>query len=79
MVRANRNGSDFKGPQITTTGWWTLGMSFSADGQVHYYAKPGVEDLTQDDYITSQYPYGYRCERYNCGVFVVDGAAHDCC
>lgn len=63
-VRANRNGGDFKGPQITTTGWWTLGMSFSSNGAVHYYAKPGVEDLTQEDYITSQYPYGYRCERF---------------
>ncbi|GAB5404626.1 MAG: hypothetical protein Aurels2KO_28570 [Aureliella sp.] len=73
-VRANRNGGDFKGPQITTTGWWTLGMSFSADGQVHYYAKPGVEDLTQDDYITSQYPYGYRCERFRSFFYnVVNG------
>ncbi len=63
-VRSNRNGGDFKGPQITTTGWWTLGISFSSDGMVHYYAKPGVEDLTQADYITSQFPYGYRCERF---------------
>lgn len=63
-VRANRNGGDFKGPAITSTGWWTLGMSFTPDGMVHYYAKPGVEDLTQDDYLTSQYPYGYKCERF---------------
>ncbi len=62
-IRSNRNGGDFKGPAITTTGWWTLGMSVSADGAVHYYAKPGVEDLTADDYLTSQFPYGYRCER----------------
>ena len=31
-------GQDFAGPHITTPGWWTLGMSFSPDGQVHYYA-----------------------------------------
>ena len=44
-------------------GWWTLGLSFSPDGMVHYYAKPGVEDLTQADHIASNLPYGYRCER----------------
>ncbi|MCA9127676.1 MAG: hypothetical protein KDB22_11345 [Planctomycetales bacterium] len=73
-IRSNRNGGDFKGPQITQTGWWTLGMSFSPDGMVHYYAKPGVEDLTQDDYLTSQYPYGYRCERFRSFFYnVVNG------
>ena len=62
-VRADRNGGDFRGPDIAVTGWWTLGMSFSSDGMVHYYGHPGVEDLTEEDYMTSQYPYGYRCER----------------
>lgn len=61
-IRANEYGGDFKGPQIKTTGWWTLGMSCTPDGMVHYYAKPGVKDLTSEDYLTSQYPYGYRCE-----------------
>lgn len=73
-VRSNANGGDFKGPQITTTGWWTLGMSITSDGAVHYYARPGVEDLTAEDYITSQYPYGYRCERFRSAFFnVVNG------
>ena len=73
-VRANRRGGDFKGPPITTTGWWTLGMSITSDGAVHYYAKPGVEDLTAEDYLTSQYPYGYRCERFRSVFFnVVNG------
>jgi len=73
-VRSNRNGGDFKGPQITTTGWWTLGMSFSSNGAVHYYAKSGVEDLTSDDYLTSQFPYGYRCERFRSFFYnVVNG------
>lgn len=63
-IRSDRRGIDFKGPAIETTGWWTLGMSFTPDGMVHYYAKPGIDELTQDDYITSQYPYGYRCERF---------------
>jgi hypothetical protein len=63
-IRSNQRGGDFRGPQITTTGWWTMGMSVTPDGMVHYYASPGVDDLTEDDYITSQYPYDYRAERF---------------
>ena len=63
-IRSNRRGGDFRGPQITTTGWWTIGMSITPDGMVHYYASPGVDELTEDDYITSQFPYDYRCERF---------------
>ena len=63
-IRGNKSGKDFTGPQITSTGWWTLGMSVTPDGMVHYYASPGVDDLTEDDYITSQFPYDYRAERF---------------
>lgn len=70
-IRADSSGSDFKGKDITVTGWWTMGMSFTPDGSVHYYAKPGVENLTKADYITSQYPYGYRCERFRTFFFNV--------
>jgi len=63
-IRGNQRGGDFRGPQITTTGWWTMGMSVTPDGMVHYYASPGVDDLTEEDYITSQYPYSYRAERF---------------
>ena len=41
-VRANRGGGDFKGLPITTTGWWTMGISVTPDGMIHYYAKPGL-------------------------------------
>ncbi|MEC9091474.1 MAG: hypothetical protein VX438_02125 [Planctomycetota bacterium] len=70
-VRGDRNGYDFKTMQITKTGWWTLGMSVTQDGAVHYFAKPGVEDLTIDDRITSQVPYGYRAERFRTFFFNV--------
>lgn len=63
-IRGNRRGGDFRGPQITSTGWWTMGLSVTPDGMVHYYASPGVDDLTEDDYITSQFPYSYRAERF---------------
>lgn len=62
-IRSNSRGADFRGPQITQTGWWTLGMSVTPDGMVHYYAAPGVEELTEEAYITSQFPYNYRAER----------------
>lgn len=63
-IRSNRKGADFAGPTITQTGWWTFGMSVTPDGMVHYYAAPGIEDLTAESYITSQYPYGYKAERF---------------
>lgn len=61
-VRGGRNGGEIRGPQMDTVGWWTLGLSFSPDGMVHYFASPGVDDLTMEDHITSQFPYGYRTE-----------------
>ena len=39
-IRANESGEDFPALTINETGWWTLGMSFSPDGQVHYFADP---------------------------------------
>ncbi len=71
LVRAGPRGYDFKGPDITETGWWTFGMSFTPDGRVHYYASPGVDKLTAKDHITSQYPYGYRCEQFQTFFFNV--------
>lgn len=59
-IRANEQGYDFRSKQITATGWWTLGMSLTPDGMVHYYASPGVDALTSADYLGSLYPYGYR-------------------
>lgn len=60
-IRAGQDGRDVKGPKIIEPGWWTFGMSFTPDGQVHFYARPGVEDLTEDDYLYSSFPYGSKC------------------
>ncbi len=70
-VRGNRRGGDFKGPEITQTGWWTLGMSCTPDGMVHYYASSGADNLTAEDYVTSQYPYSYKAERFRTFFFNV--------
>jgi hypothetical protein len=70
-VRSNRMGWDFPAKEIEEFGWWTLGMSFSSDGMVHYYASPGVDDLTSADYLTSQYPYGYQAQQFRTYFFDV--------
>ena len=70
-IRADQSGGDFRSKQITTTGWWTLGMSVTPDGMVHYFAGPGVDNLTQEDYLGSQYPYGLRAEGFKTFFFNV--------
>jgi hypothetical protein len=64
-IRAGRRGNDVRSLDIMEPGWWTLGMSFTADGQVHYYASPGVDDLTEQDYLMSSFPYGMKCQIFN--------------
>jgi hypothetical protein len=44
-------------------------MTLTPDGQVHYYASPGVDPLTAQDYLTSQYPYSFRAERFRTFFF----------
>ncbi len=70
-IRGNTRGGDFLGPAITQTGWWTLGMSCTPDGQAHYFASPGVDDLTAEDHIASQFPYGYKAEQFRTFFFNV--------
>ncbi len=64
-IRSNGRGQDMRSVEIHEPGWWTLGMSFSPDGQIHYYASEGVDDLTEDDYLASSYAYNYRCLCFN--------------
>lgn len=70
-IRGDKRGRDFKGMQITQTGWWTLGMSVSKDGYTHFFAKPGVADLTASDRITTQIPYSYTPETFRTFFFNV--------
>jgi len=78
-VRGDRLGRDFHVMEIKEFGWWTLGMSVTADGAVHYYAHPGIEPLTAADHMTTQYPYSFRAEQFRTFFFNVcnqnDGAS----
>ncbi len=67
-VRGDKNGQDIFGPTITP-GWWTIGMSFTPDGQIHYYGHAGVEELTAKDCFYSQFPYGLKCETFETYFF----------
>lgn len=64
-IRANSRGGDIRSIDIKEAGWWTFGMSFTKNGEVHYYASPGVDDLTEEDYLMSNFPYKYRCLTFN--------------
>ncbi|HZZ29340.1 MAG TPA: hypothetical protein VFE46_15190 [Pirellulales bacterium] len=70
-VRAGMNGADYNAVDIKEPGWWTLGMSFTPDGQIHYFAHAGVDPLTAKDRIASETPYGMRCEHFKCFFFDV--------
>lgn len=65
IIRANEMGQDIPHMQINQTGWWTFGMSVSPDARIHYYAKPGVEDLTEADYLRSSLPYSIPGQHFN--------------
>ena len=64
-VRSNSRGGDVRSFDVKEHGWWTMGMSFTPDGKIHYYASPGVDDLTEEDYLMSSFPYSYRCLTFN--------------
>lgn len=74
-VRATDDGDEYNAVKLTKTGWWTMGMSFTPDGRVHYYAKPGVEKLTAKDRLGSETPYGERAGVMT--TFFFDVCNHD--
>ena len=78
-IRGDQLGHDVRSLEITEPGWWTLGMSFSADGQVHYYAHKGVADLTADDHFMSSFPYGeqlHDCSTTSSSTWPIWTTAH---
>lgn len=63
LIRGDNLGHEVRGPKLTP-GWWTLGMSVTSDGRVHFYASPGVDNLTSADHVYSSFPYGYQAEYF---------------
>ncbi len=71
VIRGDELGRDIEGPPLTKTGWWTLGISFGANGQANYYARQGVGNLTAKDHIVSYFPYSYHAEMFQTFFFNV--------
>lgn len=44
-------GADTTIGRITTSGWWTVGLSWNAEGRTEYYAAPGRVVLTAADLL----------------------------
>lgn len=63
LIRGDQYGREVKSINLTP-GWWTFGMSVTPDGRVHYYASPGVDDLTAADHLYTSFPYSYRAEYF---------------
>lgn len=63
LIRGDNLGHEVKSIKLSP-GWWTLGMSVSSDGRVHFYGKQGVSDLTAADHLYSSFPYGYKAEYF---------------
>jgi hypothetical protein len=60
-IRGDKLGRDVRSIKFMEPGWVTLGMSYSTDGQIHYYGHEGVADLTADDHLLSSFPYSQKC------------------
>ena len=74
LIRSDGNGHEVAGPKITQTGWWTFGMSVTADSRCHYYAHAGIADLKASDHLYSSLPYGIRGDHFNTIFFNVCSA-----
>lgn len=70
-VRGDGYGRDLPGPVFEPEEWATLGMTCSPDGQVHFFARKGVEDLEAGDCIGSYWPYSYRAHSFQTFFFNV--------
>jgi len=70
LIRGDSLGHEVKSLKLSP-GWWTLGMSVSGDGQVHFFGKQGVQDLKAADHLYSSFPYGYKAEFFATHFFNV--------
>ncbi|MDX1946305.1 MAG: hypothetical protein SFU86_12970 [Pirellulaceae bacterium] len=70
-VRGDGYGRDLPGPVFEPEEWATLGMTCSPDGQVHFFARKGVDDLETGDCIGSYWPYSYRAHSFQTFFFNV--------
>lgn len=74
LIRSDELGRDIPALRINQTGWWTFGMSVTPDARCHYYARPGVGNLTASDHLRSTRPYNIDGQYFNTVFFNVCSA-----
>ncbi|MCE9528836.1 MAG: hypothetical protein K8R36_22550 [Planctomycetales bacterium] len=65
VLRADEFGRDLPGPVFQPSSWCTLGMSMPPDGSVQFFGKPGIEDLTEKDYLGGWHCYSWRAVNFS--------------
>lgn len=63
-IRADNGGRDLPSLAFEPETWITMGISHTPDGAVHFFQKPGIEDLTKDDCVGSYWCYGWRAHTF---------------
>jgi hypothetical protein len=71
LVRGDGWGRDIPSISFDPDSWCTLGMTFTPDGQCHFFAKPGTENLTAEDHVGSYHSYSYRAHTFETFFFNV--------
>jgi hypothetical protein len=65
VLRADEFGRDLPGPTFEPSSWCTLGMSMPPDGSVQFFGKPGIEDLTEKDFLGGWHCYSWRAVNFS--------------
>jgi hypothetical protein len=70
-IRADNAGRDMPSLTFAPETWVTMGISHTPDGAVHFFLRPGIEDLTKEDCVGSYWCYGYRAHTFQTFFFNV--------
>ena len=70
-IRADHYGRDLPSLTFPPESWITMGISHTPDGAVHFFLRPGVDDLTREDCVGSYWCYGYRAHTFQTFFFNV--------
>ncbi len=70
-IRADNGGRDMPSLTFQPEQWITMGISHTPDGAVHFFLRPGIDDLTKEDCVGSYWCYGYRAHTFQTFFFNV--------
>ena len=70
-IRADNGGRDMPSLTFEPETWITMGISHTPDGAVHFFLRPGIDDLTKEDCVGSYWCYGYRAHTFQTFFFNV--------